>query len=51
LTVILSVVLYRYEYLSFTLREDHTLAVCENRMLRRMFEHERGSKRKLEKNT
>jgi hypothetical protein len=46
-TIILPVVLCGYEYLSCTLREEHTLALCENMVWRRMFEHERGSNRKL----
>jgi hypothetical protein len=36
-TIILPVVLYGYETLSLTLREEHRLKVFENRVLRRMF--------------
>jgi hypothetical protein len=36
-TVILPVVLYEYETLSFTLREEHSLRVFENRILRKIF--------------
>jgi hypothetical protein len=36
-TIILSVVLYGYETWSLTLREEHTLRVFENRVLRRIF--------------
>jgi hypothetical protein len=36
-TIILPVVLYGCETWSLTLREDHTLRVFENRVLRRMF--------------
>jgi hypothetical protein len=36
-TVILHVVLYGCETLSLTLREEHTLRVFENRVLRRIF--------------
>jgi hypothetical protein len=36
-TIILSVVLYRYETWSLTLREEHRLRALENRVLRRMF--------------
>jgi hypothetical protein len=39
--IILSVVVYRCETWSLTLREDHRLRVLENRVLRRIF----GSKR------
>jgi hypothetical protein len=35
--IILPVVLYVYETLSLTLREDHRLRVFENRVLRRIF--------------
>jgi len=35
--MILSVVLYRCETWSLTLREEHRLKVFENRMLRRIF--------------
>jgi hypothetical protein len=35
--VILLVVLYGYETWSVTLREEHRLRVCENRVLRRIF--------------
>jgi hypothetical protein len=37
-TIILSVVLYGSETWSLTLREEHRLRVCENRVLRRIFE-------------
>jgi hypothetical protein len=40
-TIILLVVLYGWETLSLTLREEHRLRVFENRVLRRIF----GSKR------
>jgi hypothetical protein len=36
-TVILPVVLYGCETWSLTLREEHRLRVCENRVLRRIF--------------
>jgi len=36
-TIILPVVLYKYETRSLTLREEHRLRVFENRMLRRIF--------------
>jgi hypothetical protein len=36
-TIILLVVLYWYETLSLTLRENHKLRVFENRVLRRIF--------------
>ena len=36
-TIILPVVLYKYETRSLTLREKHRLRVFENRMLRRIF--------------
>jgi hypothetical protein len=36
-TIILLVVLYRYETLSLTLREEHRPRVLENRVLSRMF--------------
>jgi hypothetical protein len=36
-TIILSVVLYRCEILSLTLREEHRLRVFEKRVLRRIF--------------
>jgi hypothetical protein len=36
-TIILPVVLYRYETWSLTLREEHILWVFENRVLRRIF--------------
>jgi hypothetical protein len=36
-TIILHVVLYGYETLSFTLREEHRLRVFENRVLRGIF--------------
>jgi hypothetical protein len=36
-TVILPVVLYGCDTLSLTLREEHRLRVCENRVLRRIF--------------
>jgi hypothetical protein len=35
--IILHVVLYRCETLSFTLREEHRLKIFENRVLRRIF--------------
>jgi hypothetical protein len=37
-TIILPVVLYRYETWSLTLRGEHRLWVFENRVLRRIFE-------------
>jgi hypothetical protein len=40
-TIILPVVLYGCETWSLTLREEHTLMVFENRMLRRIFGLER----------
>jgi len=40
-TVILPVVFYECATLSLTLRQEHTLVVFENRMLRRIFGHER----------
>jgi hypothetical protein len=49
-TVILPVVLYGCETWSLTLREEHRLRVCENRVLRRIFgpkREEDGSWRKL----
>jgi hypothetical protein len=49
-TVILPVVLYGCETWSLTLREEHTLRVSENRVLRRIFgptREEDGSWRKL----
>jgi hypothetical protein len=36
-TIILSVVLYRCETWSLTLRDEHRLRVFENRVLRRLF--------------
>ena len=36
-TIILPVVLYGCETWSLTLREEHRLRVCENRVLRRVF--------------
>jgi hypothetical protein len=36
-TIILPVVLYGYETLPLTLREEHRLRVFENRVLRRIF--------------
>jgi hypothetical protein len=36
-TIILPVVLYRWETLSLTLREEHRLRVFENRVLRKIF--------------
>jgi hypothetical protein len=36
-SIILPVVLYRYETWSLTLREEHRLRVFENRVLRRIF--------------
>jgi hypothetical protein len=41
-TIILPVVLYRYETWSLTLREEHRLRVFENRVLRRVFGPKRG---------
>jgi hypothetical protein len=50
-TVILPVVLYGCETWSLTLREEHRLRVCENRVLRRIFSPKRdevtGEWRKL----
>ena len=50
-TVILSVVLYGCETWSLTLKEERRLSVCENRVLRRIFEPRRddvtGEWRKL----
>jgi hypothetical protein len=49
-TVILPVVLYGYDTLSLTLREEHRLRVFENRVLRRIFgpkREEDGSWRRL----
>jgi hypothetical protein len=50
-TIILPVVLYGCETWSLTLREEHTLRVCENRVLRRIFGPKRdevmGDLRKL----
>jgi hypothetical protein len=50
-TIILPVVLYGCETLSLTLREEHTLRVFENRVLRRIFGQKRdevtGEWRKL----
>jgi hypothetical protein len=40
-TIILPAVLYGYETLSLTLREEHRLRVFENRMLRRIFRPKR----------
>jgi hypothetical protein len=40
-TIILPVVLYRYKTWSLTLREEHRLMMFENRVLRRIFGHER----------
>jgi hypothetical protein len=36
-TIVLPVVLYGYETWSVTLREEHRLRVCENRVMRRIF--------------
>jgi len=36
-TIILPVVLYGYETWSLTLREEGSLRVCQNRVLRRIF--------------
>jgi hypothetical protein len=36
-TIILPMVLYGYETLSLTVREEHRLRVFENRVLRRIF--------------
>jgi hypothetical protein len=41
-TIILPVVLYGYETLSPTLREEHRLRLQENRVLRRVFELKRN---------
>ena len=41
-TIILPVVLYGCETWSIILREEHRLRVFENRVLRRIFEPERG---------
>jgi hypothetical protein len=41
-TMILPVVLYRYEIWSLTLREEHRLRVFENKVLRRIFGQKRG---------
>jgi hypothetical protein len=41
-TIILPVVLYRSETWSRTLREEHRLRMCENRVLRRIFGEETG---------
>jgi hypothetical protein len=50
-TIILPAVLYGYETLSLTLREEHRLRVFENRVLRRIFgpkrDEETGEWRKL----
>jgi hypothetical protein len=40
--IILPVVLYECEIWSLTLREEHRLRGCENRVLRRMFGPKRG---------
>jgi hypothetical protein len=40
-TVTLHVILYEGETWSFTLREEHTLRVFENRVLRKIFGHKR----------
>jgi hypothetical protein len=40
--IILPVVLYVYETLSLTLREEDGLGLFENRVLRRIFELKRG---------
>jgi hypothetical protein len=45
-TIISPVVLYGFETLSLTLREEHGLRVFENRLLRRIF----GPKRRWEDN-
>jgi hypothetical protein len=42
-TIILTVILYGCETWSLTLREEHRLRVCENRVLRRIF----GPKREM----
>ena len=36
-TIILPIVFYESETWSLTLREEHSLRVCENRVLRRIF--------------
>jgi hypothetical protein len=41
-TMILPVVLYGCETWSLTLREEHRLRVCENRVLRRIFGQKRN---------
>jgi hypothetical protein len=41
-TIVLPVVLYGYETLSLTFREEHRLRVFGNRVLRRIFEPKRG---------
>jgi hypothetical protein len=50
-TIIFPVFLYECETLSLTLREEHTLGLFENRVLRRIFEQKReeliGGWRKL----
>jgi hypothetical protein len=40
--IILAVVVYGYEILSLTLREEHKLRVFENRVLRRIFRLKRN---------
>jgi hypothetical protein len=49
--LILLVVLYGYETVSFILREDYRLKKFGNRMLGRLFGSERGNKRTVEKIT
>jgi hypothetical protein len=39
-TIIMPVVLYGCETLSLTLREEHRLRVCDNRVLRRIYTYE-----------
>jgi hypothetical protein len=41
-TTILPVILYEYETLSLTLKEEHCLRVFENRVLRRIFGQKRA---------
>jgi hypothetical protein len=41
-TVVLPVVPYGCEIWSLTLKEEDTLRVCENRVLRRIFKQRRG---------
>ena len=41
-TIILPVVLYGYETLSLTMREERRMRVFENRVLRKIFGHKEG---------